>query len=234
MRTAIVLIAIFVSAFSIKAQNVMKVPGVHDWGSMRLPSGLFLETVVPIENVAKNGQLRILEVKPECGCTKTEQDKSELLPGEVAKVKVRLDIAKIQAGKIVKKLTITALHGRDTIVKVVTLKVYLDRVVTMDPPGFVSFSGSVSGVESMRTLKISNPSSILVSLSNVSIEGDVTADLTNDMVIAPGDTRDVTIRLTPAKPGSIAGLIKFTASRKDFSEEYSLPVYGVVQKPAEK
>lgn len=223
---------LFIGALTLHAQDVMKVPESQDWGTIRLPKELYVEAELPIQNVAKSGMLKILEIRPGCGCTKTDPDKTELQPGDIAKVKIKLNLTSSQGGPIVKTVTLRALHGVDTLVSIVYLKVNLDRVLTIGPSTFVSFNDAAVGTETSKTITMDNPSNESVTIGKVTVDGDLTTDLVEGAVIAAHTKRDVLIRLTPSKPGQIFGSVKFTANSGGYDEEFLLPAYGTVIKMA--
>ncbi|MBK7031927.1 MAG: DUF1573 domain-containing protein [Ignavibacteria bacterium] len=233
-RTALVILAFVVGVLAATAQSAMKVPDAQDWGTMRLPKQQFVEAELPIENVAKSGILKILEVKPGCGCTKTDPDKWELKPGEVAKVKIKLNLTPSQSGPIVKTVTIKGLLGSDTIVKVVMLKVNLERVLLIGPSTFVSFNDAAVGAESTVPMTMENPSNTSIKISKVIIDGMIKADLRDGTVLGPREKRELIVRCTPDKPGQISGSIRFTVSGNGDDDEFIVQAYGNVLKVAGK
>lgn len=233
-RSAVLTLAFVVGVLCASAQSAMKVPDAQDWGTMRLPKEQFVEAELPIENVAKSGVLKILEVKPGCGCTKTDPDKWELKPGEVAKVKIKLNLTPSQSGPIVKTVTIKGLLGSDTLVKVVMLKVNLERVLLVGPSTFVSFNDAAVGAESSVPMTLENPSNAPIKISKVIVDGMIKADLPDGTVIGPHQKRELIVRCTPDKPGQIYGSLRFTVSGNGDDEEFVLPAYGNVLKVAGK
>lgn len=233
-RSSVVLLALLLGVFTASAQTAMKVPDAQDWGTMRLPKEQFVEAELPIENIAKSGVLKILEVKPGCGCTKTDPDKWELNPGEIAKVKIKLNLTPSQSGPIVKTVTIKGLHGADTLVKVVMLKVNLERVLLVGPSTFVSFNDAAIGAESSMPMTLENPSNSPVKLSKVTVDGMIKVDLPEGTVIGPREKRELIVRCTPDKPGQIYGAVRFTVSGNGDDEEFILQAYGNVLKVAGK
>ena len=234
IRYSILATAVLLGFTLSSAQSVMSVPEAQDWGTIRLPKQLYGEAEVPIKNDAKSGMLKILEVKPGCGCTKTDPDKTELQPGETAKVKIRLNLTSSQGGPLVKTVSIRALHNVDTIVKIVYLKVNLERVLTIGPSTFVSFNDAAVGAESVSTVTMENPSDMPITVKNLTVDGDIKVDLADGSIVAPHSKKEVKISLTPSKPGQIYGSLKFTASGNGADEEFLLPAYGTVTKVANK
>ena len=227
-------LAIVLATIGVSAQTAMKIADNHDWGTVRLPSVGYLETELTIENVAKTGMLKIIEIRPGCGCTKTDPDKTDLNPGEVAHVKVKLNVTASQSGPMAKSITIRGLHGVDTLTKIVMLTVNLDRVIHITPSTFISFNNAVIGAESSVTSSFENLSNVPVTITKVSIDGEVKTDLTENLVIAPHGKHDVTMRYTPKKAGQIYGAIHFTVSGNGDPEDFILPAYGQVTEEAGK
>lgn len=210
------------------ANSIMKIADNYDWGTRRLPAAGFLETELTIENIAKNGMLKIIEITPGCGCTKTDPDRTDLNPGEIAHVKVKLNVTPSQSGSMSKSIMIRGLHGTDTLTKVVMLQVNLDRVLHITPSTFISFNNATVGAESRVTSSFENPSDMPVTISKLSIDGDVKVDLKDNSVIAPHSKVDVTMSITPVKAGQIYGALRFTASGNGDPEDFILPAYGQV------
>lgn len=219
---------------SAQDNQAMEVKAEQDWGTIRLPKEHFVEATIPIRNVASKGLLKILEIKPGCGCTKTDPDKTELEPGETSTVKIHLNLSPSQSGPMVKTVAIKGLHGNDTIMKFVLLKVNLERVLLITPSTFVSFNDATIDVESSAVVTFTNPSLSSITISKVAIDGMITANLPEGSILAPQATREVTIRVTPKEFGQIYGSVKFVVSGNGDDEEFVLPAYGVVNKAVSK
>ena len=118
--------------------------------------------------------------------------------------------------------------------KIVYLKVNLERVLTIGPSTFVSFNDAAVGAESVSTVTMENPSDMPITVKNLTVDGDIKVDLADGSIVAPHSKKEVKISLTPSKPGQIYGSLKFTASGNGADEEFLLPAYGTVTKVANK
>ncbi len=237
--TALVVILIsLVAVHSTSAQNVapsfVSVPTLHDWGTMRLPSTLALDTEIPIVNIATSGTVNIVEIKPGCGCTKTDPDKTVLQPGDTARVKIRLNVTSSQIGQIQKNVRIRTAHNDDTVESNMMLQVTLQRALTIGPSLFIPFNDASVGRTATSELTFQNTSDAPVSIIDLVYDQDVTSDLKPLEVIPPHTTRTVTVSVTPKAPGQLYGGIRFIARGNGEDDSFNLPIYGMVTRVAGK
>lgn len=237
--TALVVILIsLVAVHSTSAQNVtpsfVSVPTLHDWGTMRLPSTLALDTEIPIVNIAASGAVSIVEIKPGCGCTKTDPDKTVLQPGDTSRVKIRLNVTSSQIGQIQKNVRIRTAHNGDTLESNMMLQVTLLRALTIGPSLFVPFNDASVGRTSTSELTFQNTSDAPVSIVDLVYDQDVTSDLKPLEVIPPHTTRTVMVSVTPKAPGQLYGGIRFIARGNGVDDSFNLPIYGMVTRVAGK
>lgn len=234
----IVVLTMFVAVHSASAQvfadAFVSIPQQHDWGTMRLPSTLTLETEIPIVNIARVGAVRIVEIKPGCGCTKTDPDKTVLQPGDTARVKIRLNVTTSQTGMIQKNVRVRTAHAGDTLESNVMLQVTLQRALTIGPSLFIPFNDASAGRTSTSELTFQNTSDMPVSIVDLVYDQDVTSDLAPLEVIQPHTTRTVTVSVTPKAPGQLYGGIRFIARGNGEDDSFNLPIYGTVTRVAGK
>lgn len=216
------------------APSTVSIPTLHDWGTMRLPSTLYLDTEIPIVNTAKAGAVNIVEIKPGCGCTKTDPDRTVLLPGDTAHVKIRLNVTTSQNGMIQKNVRIRTAHMGDTVESNMMLQVTLQRALTIGPSLFIPFNDAVVGRRSTSEITMQNQSEVPVTIADLVYDQDVTSDLAPNEVIAPRSTRTVTVSITPKTAGQIYGGLRFVARGNGDDDSFNLPVYGTVTKVAGK
>ncbi|MBI3259067.1 MAG: DUF1573 domain-containing protein, partial [Ignavibacteriae bacterium] len=109
MKYVVYFAALFVAAASIAiAQPKIEIVGgdTHDWGKVKAKDSP-LKAVVKLKNVGSE-LLKITEVHPGCGCTKTaELDKKELKPGEIATTEISLNLG-TSSGQLTKTVAITS------------------------------------------------------------------------------------------------------------------------------
>lgn len=212
----------------------VSIPTIHDWGTMRLPVSLALDTEIPIVNTAASGDVRIIEIKPACGCTKTDPDKTVLQPGDTARVKIVLNVTTSQTGRIEKNVRIRTAHMDDTVESNMMLRVTLQRALTIGPSLFIPFNDASVGRTSTSELIFENSSDVPVTIADLVYDQDVTSDLTPNSVIAPNTTRTVKVSVTPKAPGQLYGGIRFIARGNGADDSFNLPVYGMVTRVAGK
>lgn len=228
----------FLSLHGVHAQTPtstsVSIPTIHDWGTMRLPSSLTLDTEIPIVNVARSGAVSIVEIKPGCGCTKTDPDRTVLQPGDTSRVKIRLNVTTSQTGLIQKNVRIRTAHMGDTVESNMMLQVTLQRALTIGPSLFIPFNDAVVGRSSTSELTFENTSDAAVTIADLVYDQDVTSDLMPNERIAPHSTRTVRVSVTPKAPGQLYGGLRFIARGNGDDDSFNLPVYGTVTRVAGK
>lgn len=212
----------------------VSIPPRHDWGTLRLPTSLALDTEIPIVNTAASGAVSIVEIKPGCGCTKTDPDKTVLQPGDTARVKIRLNVTSSQIGRIEKNVLIRTAHLRDTAETNMMLQVTLQRALTIGPSLFIPFNDASVGRTSTSELTFQNTSDMPVTIVDLVYDQDVTSDLKPLEVIPPNTTRTVKVSVTPKAPGQLYGGIRFVARGNGEDDSFNLPIYGMVTRVAGK
>ncbi len=228
-RTLITAVLVLMGTVGLQAQTAdptVRIPDTQDWGTMRLPKSQYLEAELPIENIATKGMVKIVEIKPGCGCTKTDPDKWELQPGEKATVKIKLNLTPAQSGPISKSVIIRTLHGQDTTTKVVMLKVNLERVLLIGPSSFAAFNDVPVGTKGTSTITITNPTTTPITLTDLTFNNGLGGDVTNGTVVKPNETRTVTLTYTPTSAGQIYGSLQFKATGNGDPEEFIISAYG--------
>lgn len=216
------------------ATSTVSIPSIHDWGTMRLPASLALETEIPIVNTATSGVVNIVEIKPGCGCTKTDPDRTVLKPGDTARVTIKLNVTTSQTGLIQKSVRIRTAHNGDTVESNMTLQVTLQRALTIGPSLFIPFNDAVVGRVTTSELTFQNTSDAPVTIVDLVYDQDVASDLKLLEVIPPHTSRTVTVSVTPKAPGQLFGGIRFIARGNGDDDSFNLPVYGTVTRVAGK
>lgn len=235
---SILTVGCFLSLHDARAQTPtsasVSIPTMHDWGTMRLPSSLTLDTEIPIVNVAASGAVQIVEIKPGCGCTKTDPDRTVLQPRDTAHVKIRLNVTTSQTGLIQKNVRIRTAHMGDTTESNMMLQVTLQRALTIGPSLFIPFNDAVVGRVSTSELTFHNASDAVVTIADLVYDQDVTSDLLPNERIEPRATRTVRVSVAPKAPGQLFGGMRFVARGNGDDDSFNLPVYGTVTRVAGK
>lgn len=199
---------------------------VYDWGTVRAPKSGYLTAEIRFRNGAEQGPLEILEVKPGCGCTTAELGQKVLAPGEETVVRVKLNINASQNGPLQRNVAVRSVHGSDTSQQSVTLKVDIQRLVSIAPAGFAAINDARVGSPARTTITIVNPGMVPVAVSNVRADDGMTVDIPEAIVLAPKEQRQVTLVYTPTKSGRFQSMLRFTSSDGKESDDIEIPTYG--------
>jgi hypothetical protein len=253
MKNVLLILTIAVlSSMAASAQAKLEIVGgeTYDWGKVKPPKEGYLEAEIKMKNVGTKA-LRITDVRPGCGCTKTDPDKFELNPGEISTMKVKLNISPSQAGPVQKNITVSwadlegakALSankanntpipmGTDTTIVsgYVWLKADIQRALMVAPAPYFSFSDLRLNQESTAKLQITNNADQDIILSDWVTEGGLVCNQATRVTLKPGQTIEVVARVSPAVKGNYSGGVKVKTSHPDHPE-LDLKAYGFVQEP---
>ncbi len=232
------------------AQAKLEIVGgeTYDWGKVKPPTEGYLEAEIKMKNVG-NKPLKITEVRPGCGCTKTDPDKFELAPGEVSTMKVKLNIAPSQAGAIQKNITVSwaDLAGNkaladfrangtpipanaDTNVTAgyIWLKADVQRAIMMSPAPYFSFNDLRLGKEGTAKIELTNNSDSDIILSDWTTEGGIVCNFATRTTVKPGQKIEIIARVVPSTKGNFSGGVKVKTSHPE-TPELDIKAYGFVQ-----
>jgi len=213
---------------SAQTKTALQVPNEYNWGTLRMPPDQKLYAELIITNGASDGTMRIVEVKPGCGCTRTDPDKWELKPGETSTVKITLNLSPSQSGAVLKSLMVTTVHNSDTLKKSVLLRADVQRALAIGPSMYVAMNDLIVDKESVATLTFENTSDNTVNLTNIQVPELFASNINDAQTIAPHSKREISVRCTPTKNGQVSGSLRFTASGNGEAEEFLIPIYGTV------
>jgi len=211
------------------AQGKIEIVGgdTHDWGTVA-PSNL--TTVVEIKNTGQ-GDLKITEVRPGCGCTLASKiDKDVLKPGEIGKFNIGLNVASYQPGPISKIVTIRSSDPADS-VKILHLAATIKRAFTVTPSNYFLVSNGKVGVEAAASsvhIKNTGEQAFTVfppefGTGNIKVR----FDLKEKKELKPGDDLELKAYVTPLEAQSVYGSIKVKTSSKE-QENIDLNVTGTM------
>ncbi len=229
--------ALLIGAVGAHAQAKLEIEGgeTFDWGKVKPPTDGHLEAVIKMKNIG-NKPLKLVEIKPGCGCTKTDPDKFELEPGDVSTMNVKLNISPAQAGPITKSITIRwgdhdgmdareefkrrggdVAAGLDTNEKVtfLFLKADVQRAIMMTPSIYFSFQGLEVGKESQAKLEIKNNSDQNITFSDWNADNDIVLNVTGSKTLVPGESMDLVATVVPGLKGQFSGLVTAKTNHPD-------------------
>jgi hypothetical protein len=204
------------------------------WDFGYIPKGATVTHRFVLTNVGDK-PMKIVKVKPACGCTSAPLTKDELGPGESTDLDVVFN-SRGYTGKATKTVTI---NTDDSINPVTTLQFTVDAggaVPTLIfEPADVTFDSVAVGKKVTKRLKITNNDIQAISLKVVEIPSDlVDAKLKRDK-IGIGDADELTVNLTN-KNHTEGYFSKTLTLQVDGHVDYrvSLPVSGTVVNNSKK
>lgn len=239
----VLLAAVLMSAPSIYAQDSgnedrpggaagsIEVVDEFDWGTIA-PADLKAD--IEIKN-SGDGVLVIDQVKPSCGCTTAPLDKNTLKPGESTMMHVTLK-ASNRTGGLTKSVAIMS-NDPNNPTKVVRLRANIQRDITFNPDAqYLLFNNAVVGNEAEASIFVQNTSQEPITLHAPKVtEGDASMfrfNLTDDMVLKPGEKFEFKAFATPTSKENIDGRAVLTTS-SEMMPEREFRLYGKVMDQAE-
>jgi len=218
-------VALSMSAF---AQPKIEVVGgdTYDWGKISAPKEGHLEATIKIKNVGTE-LLKLLEIKPGCGCTKTDPDKTELKPGEISTMGVTLSISPMQSGVLIKNITVRSnVPGPDS-TKYLYLKADIFRKAQLSQMYF-AFVNPFVGKEMSASLDVMNNDTKDLVISDFEADRDMKLNVSGSRTIKPGEKLELKLVAMPTVKGPFNGQVKFKTSC-DENPEFTISAYANVQ-----
>ena len=230
VRYAFTALAIFVgSALIACGQPKFEVIGgeTYDWGKVKPPKEGYLEAEIKMKNTGTGGILKLVEIKPGCGCTKTDPDKTELNPGEISTMKVRLNISPSQSGSLTKSITVRHSGGKDTSVSYLFLKADIQRALQVTPNQFFSFTDMKVGQETTAKIQLKNDDKVDIVISDIKTDNGMVLNMKGTKTLKPGETFELTAKVIPSAKGSFNGKVSFKTDHPDHPT-VDVMAYGMV------
>lgn len=208
--------AIFCVGVSFAQGGKVEVEGgdTYNWGT--LPPGK-LKAELTVRNVGQ-GTLVIDTVRPSCGCTTSPIDKKVLEPGETATVHVTLD-ASYRQGHLEKSVTIVS-NDSTTPYHFVRLIAEIKPTLSVAPTtNFVLANGKVGveGATAPVTIRNMSDEPQTIQPPQVGPGGnvDVRFDMDKPRVLAPGESMELSAKVTPRDSRSIIGSVTIETTASD-------------------
>lgn len=194
------------------AQGKLEIVGgdTYDWGTVAPGK---LNTVIEVKN-AGNGELKINEVRPSCGCTAAPIDKNLLQPGEIGKISITLDVS-TRSGPVEKTVSITSSDAANA-VQVLRLRANVYKPLNVTPAQYMVISDGKVGVESAATpVRISNASKETITIYPPELsQGNVKIrfDMNGKKELKPGEEYELKAYVTPQEESHVYGQLKMKSS----------------------
>ena len=232
MKQVVFFAALFVAAASMAiAQPKIEIVGgdTHDWGKVKAKDSP-LKAVIKLKNVG-NEILKITDVHPGCGCTKTaELDKKELKPGEIATTEISLNLGTL-SGDVTKSVSISS---NDPVynVKNLILKANVIRDINWTPSAYFAFPDMVVGKTATAKTYMQNNSNNDVIIQNTSAVNGASLNLKKGTVLKKGSKLEVIVSVTPKTKGYYSTSCRIETSHPEYPT-MEIPAYGNVRNPGD-
>lgn len=195
------------------AQPKLEIVGgdTHDWGKVG-PKESPLKATIKIKNVGTE-LLKITDVHPGCGCTKTaELDKKELKPGEIATTELSLNVG-TTTGDLTKSVTITS-NDATSPTKILYLKAHIVRPIQLSSQ-YLVFNDLKVGLQSEAKLTVKNTSPNDITISDFEATNGLSINLKKPVVIKAGSEAELIAHVTPKEKGYFNGMVKMKTSNTE-------------------
>ncbi len=230
MKNVARIAAVFLASASIAiAQPKIEIVGgdTHDWGKVKGKDSP-LKTIVKIKNVG-NELLKITDVRPGCGCTKTaELDKKELKPGEIGSTEISLDLGSSN-GQLTKSVAISSNDPKNA-TKTLLLKATIIRDINLEPTSYFAFKDMVVGKVAKASLFMQNNSPEDIVINNASALNGVTLNVKKGTVLKKGSKLEIIASVTPKIKGYYSTSCRIETSNTSFPV-MEITAYGTARNP---
>lgn len=222
-----------VCAIAAHAQAKLEIVGgeTYDWGRVKPPKTGHLDAEIKMKNVGTE-RLKITDVHPGCGCTKTDPDKLELAPGEVSTMQVQLSVFPSLVGSVRKNIEVSWMDAgsSDTSEKKTTiwLTAFMYRALVVHPMPFINFVNLQVGTETESIVLIENNSDQDITLYDWVADNGITCNYKDRVTVKPKEKIELVARFTPKEAGGFTGMVKAKTSSPDLPV-LELPAYGTAR-----
>lgn len=198
---------------------------VVNWGKIHKTDEP-LTTKVKIYNDGDD-TLKILNVKPGCGCTTAPLDKNAIEPKGFATLDITLHVPN-HPGQITKSIFIQT-NDSSNADTYLYLKVEIIPPLKFFPDSKVLASNLLVGDTSLYKVIIQNltDTDITIKEPRAEPEDEISSNLRPDIVIKPNEKYTMEVKIFPNTIGNFNGKIKFKTTFPDLPR-VEIPVFGVV------
>lgn len=185
--------------------------GEYNWGTVKTPQKP-LEAKIKIFNKGTD-TLKIITIRPGCGCTVPNLDKKNIEPGGFGTLDVGLDVSNYE-GDVQKAMTLhTNVPGREQVSLGLRVNIYKPLSVF---PRFLNYNQMFVGETSVSKLTIKNNSDKPIKFSDIETTPfTIDHNLKDGTVIAPKGEFVLEAKYTPKVAESMNGKIRVNTSDPD-------------------
>ncbi|TAL68034.1 MAG: DUF1573 domain-containing protein [Bacteroidetes bacterium] len=214
---AILIITFFLLTGILLSQPKLKIEGgdTYNWGNVKVKDSP-LKAKVKLYNVGTDS-LKILTVKPTCGCTTAPLDKNVLLPGDSATLDIKLNIGDV-AGPMHKAININT-NDPSKPNSVLNLRAEVDVPITFYPSKFFAFGQMYVGEEAKRSVKMINKTNQKIMLKDIDVQPkDIKVNIEDGDILPPNGEIEIIATTTPEKVGTFSCRLTFKTDHPDMPE----------------
>jgi hypothetical protein len=197
----------------------------YDWGSVAPAK---LKAVIQVKNVGDDS-LVISNVRPSCGCTTAPIDKNVLMPGDIGKINVEIDMT-TRTGPTTKTITVTSNDPKNP-AQIIYLKADVKRAMMFTPAEYFLITNGKVGQEVATSIRITNSGKEEFTLfppEFVSGNVRVRFDMKEKKTLKPTEEYELKAYVTPLEAGSANGVVRMTSTSSEYKST-DLPIYGQVE-----
>jgi len=219
-------IVLVIAAATAAAQPKIEAVGGTTLDMGNVYAGESVQKFTTIKNTGTD-TLRIADVKAQCGCTATLMSEKVLAPNDTGKLSITFNTAG-QNGHRSKQVYVMSndpVNPKLTI----TFSAEVMTVLDINPKVLTVDKAKVDSAYS-RTITISNPSQT-EAVNILSVKGDI-PDIKTELMknkLAPGESTQLNVTITPTKSGTINGKIEMTTDHKR-QQKFDIGVFAFVSK----
>lgn len=216
---------------AVVAQPALQMQDTVNWGVVvpDVPPGETAKVVAQV-NLRNTGTelLRILEVRPSCGCTTAPVATDTLQPGEETTIDVSMNLP-IGNGVMHKTLTVRT-NAATNPVRVVDLIVDVQRPLQLSS-SFIPFNRGTVGKPIEGAVQFTASGTKKIEITATPSQSNVTILTPMPLIVEPGTTADLRVAITPKNVGPFEASVRFTTNVSGY-EKFELRGYGSAD-PAE-
>lgn len=227
MKTLVWLFLLFGFSFNLFSAPKLRFENgdTYDWGKVRSVDEP-LKAKIRIYNDGED-TLKILAVRPGCGCTAAPLDKYNIEPNGFATMEVSLLVPK-SPGQHTKSI----LFRTNDPLKEETyfyLKAEFVPPLKFFPDSKVMASGLLIGDTALYKVIMKNTSGeeIIIKEPTTEPKDVISSNLKPDLVLKPEEEFTVEIKISPNNIGNLSGKVKFKTTFPDLPR-VEIPVFGIV------
>jgi hypothetical protein len=229
MKKSILVLLFLLSISIVYSQPKLEIVGgnTYNWGKV-YPKNSPLSTKITIKNTG-NELLKVVEVKPGCGCTTAPIQKNELKPNETTTIDVNLNITSY-TGDIVKSVRITT-NDPSSPDTYLYLKANVFRPIIITPGNYLGKSVIYTGTETNFEYKLKNITDKPINIKEVTFSpAEAKIDIKKGDVLPPNQERAFTIKFYAKDKGRLNGNLHL---KTDYTDDADINIffYGNITEP---